>query len=419
VQKLDFTAKASFCTPSVRRMPTQELTKPTVLVVDDNPTNLQVLLESLKQTGFKILVARSGESAIQQAEYGKPDLILLDVMMPGMDGFETCRRLKSREAFRDVPVIFMTALTEVSDKIKGFQAGGVDYVTKPLQHEEVLARVATHLTMRRLQQQLQEQHLLLQEKHVQLQALNASKDKFFSIISHDLRSPLSAVLTGLRMLTDPKNELSDNERQDIVCDARDTTERLYMLLENLLTWSRLQRGLIEFTPRPLDVRPLLDQNAKLFASNAMQKHIAIRQTVTEPILICADRAMIDAVVRNLLSNALKFTNAQGMITISAMQQGEAIEIVIADTGIGMSAETLAKLFRLDVRYDQLGTAGEKGTGLGLNVCKEFVGKNGGSISVESELGRGTTFYMRFPQHCGDHEPFTATSASVPLARVCP
>ena len=235
-------------------MSTQELTKPTVLVVDDNPTNLQVLLESLKQTGSKILVARSGESAIQQAEYGKPDLILLDVMMPGMDGFETCRRLKTRDAFKEIPVIFMTALTETADKIKGFQAGGVDYVTKPLQHEEVLARVATHLTMRRLQQQLQEQHLLLQEKHAQLQAINASKDKFFSIISHDLRSPLSAVLVGLRMLTDPESGLSGEDKEDVIRDARDTTERLYDLLENLLVWSRIQRGLMEFAPRPLDAR---------------------------------------------------------------------------------------------------------------------------------------------------------------------
>lgn len=384
-------------------MSTQEPSKSTVLVVDDNPTNLQVLLESLRQTGFKILVARSGESAIQQAEYGKPDVILLDVMMPGMDGFETCRRLKTREALKDVPVIFMTALTETSDKIKGFQAGGVDYITKPLHHEEVLARVATHLTMRRMQQQLQEQHLLLQEKHAQLQAINASKDKFFSIISHDLRSPLSAVLTGLRMLTDSKNDLSGDEQQEIIHDARDTTERLYALLENLLAWARIQRGVMELTPRPLDMRPLLEQNARLFAANAAQKRIAIRQTVTEPILIYADRAMVDAVIRNLLSNALKFTEAQGTITISASQRDAAVEVAIADTGVGMSAETLAKLFRLDVRYDQPGTAGEKGTGLGLNVCKEFVEKNNGTISVESVPGTGTMFCLRFPKYCGERE----------------
>ena len=384
-------------------MSTQEPNKPTVLVVDDNPTNLQVLLESLRQTGVKILVARSGESAIQQAEYGKPDVILLDVMMPGMDGFETCRRLKTRETFKDVPVIFMTALTETSDKVKGFQVGGVDYITKPLHHEEVLARVSTHLTMRQMRQQLQEQHLLLQEKHAQLQAINASKDKFFSIISHDLRSPLSAVLTGLRMLTDSKNGLSGDEQQEIICDARDTTERLYALLENLLSWARIQRGVMEFAPRPLDMRPLLDQNARLFAANAAQKRIAICQTVTEPILICADRAMVDAVIRNLLSNALKFTEAHGTITISASQGDAAVEVAIADTGVGMSAETLAKLFRLDVRYDQPGTAGEKGTGLGLNVCKEFVEKNNGTISVESVPGTGTMFCLRFPKYCGERE----------------
>ena len=377
-------------------MATQATNKPTILVVDDNPTNLQVLLESLKRTGFKILVARTGESAIQQAEYGKPDLILLDVMMPGIDGFETCRRFKTLEAFKDIPIIFMTALTDTTDKLKGFQAGGVDYVTKPLQHEEVLARVVTHLTIRRLQQELRQQHALLQEQHAQLQALNASKDKFFSIISHDLRSPLSAVLVGLRLLTDTESRLTDNEKNELIRDSHRTVEQLYNLLDNLLVWSRLQRGLMEYAPQPLDLRPLFERNATLFAANAEQKQIAIRQTVAEPVIAFADSHMIDAIIRNLISNALKFTEARGAITLSACQNDQNVEITVADTGIGMDAEAVAKLFRLDVRYNQLGTAGEKGTGLGLNVCKEFAEKNGGSIAVESVVGAGTTFRVTLP-----------------------
>ena len=378
-------------------MATQATNKPTILVVDDNPTNLQVLLESLKRTGFKILVARTGESAIQQAEYGKPDLILLDVMMPGIDGFETCRRFKTLEAFKDIPIIFMTALTDTTDKLKGFQAGGVDYVTKPLQHEEVLARVVTHLTIRRLQQELRQQHALLQEQHAQLQALNASKDKFFSIISHDLRSPLSAVLVGLRLLTDTESRLTDNEKNELIRDSHRTVEQLYNLLDNLLVWSRLQRGLMEYAPQPLDLRPLFERNATLFAANAEQKQIAIRQTVAEPVIAFADSHMIDAIIRNLISNALKFTEARGAITLSARQNDQRVEMAVADTGIGMDAETVAKLFRLDVRYNQLGTAGEKGTGLGLNVCKEFAEKNGGSIAVESVVGAGTTFRVTLPK----------------------
>ena len=377
-------------------MATQATNKPTILVVDDNPTNLQVLLESLKRTGLKILVARTGESAIQQAEYGKPDLILLDVMMPGIDGFETCRRFKTLEAFKDIPIIFMTALTDTTDKLKGFQAGGVDYVTKPLQHEEVLARVVTHLTIRRLQQELRQQHALLQEQHAQLQALNASKDKFFSIISHDLRSPLSAVLVGLRLLTDTESRLTDNEKNELIRDSHRTVEQLYNLLDNLLVWSRLQRGLMEYAPQPLDLRPLFERNATLFAANAEQKQIAIRQTVAEPVIAFADSHMIDAIIRNLISNALKFTEARGAITLSARQNDQRVEMAVADTGIGMDAETVAKLFRLDVRYNQLGTAGEKGTGLGLNVCKEFAEKNGGSIAVESVVGAGTTFRVTLP-----------------------
>ena len=378
-------------------MATQATNKPTILVVDDNPTNLQVLLESLKRTGFKILVARTGENAIQQAEYGKPDLILLDVMMPGIDGFETCRRFKTLDAFKEIPIIFMTALTDTTDKLKGFQAGGVDYVTKPLQHEEVLARVVTHLTIRRLQQESREQHLALQEQHAQLQALNASKDKFFSIISHDLRSPLSSALVGLRLLTDPESRVSESEKEEILHDSRRTVEQLYSLLDNLLVWSRLQRGLMEYAPKQIDLQPLFERNATLFAANAEQKQIAIRQTVTAPIFAFADSQMIDTVIRNLISNALKFTEARGAITLSACQNDQNVEITVADTGIGMDAEAVAKLFRLDVRYNQLGTAGEKGTGLGLNVCKEFAEKNGGSIAVESIVGAGTTFRVTLPK----------------------
>ena len=153
---------------------------------------------------------------------------------------------------------------------------------------------------------------------------------------------------------------------------------------------------MEYAPQPLDLRPLFERNATLFAANAEQKQIAIRQTVAEPVIAFADSHMIDAIIRNLISNALKFTEARGAITLSARQNDQRVEMAVADTGIGMDAETVAKLFRLDVRYNQLGTAGEKGTGLGLNVCKEFAEKNGGSIAVESVVGAGTTFRVTLP-----------------------
>ena len=370
--------------------------KPTILIVDDTPANLRVLLDTLRDAGYKLLVACSGEAAIQQAEYARPDLILLDVMMPGINGFEACRQMKARAAIKDIPVIFMTALTDTTDKIQGFQAGGVDYITKPFQHEEVLARVTTHLTIRQLQQQLEAQNLLLQEKNVQLHALNASKDKFFSIIAHDLRSPMASVLIGMKMLTENIHTLGQPDRQEIVHDLQETVERLYGLLGNLLTWSRLQRGFMEYQPQQIELLPLVTQNIALFTANAEQKTIALRHTVIEPLTAYADANMVDTIIRNLLSNALKFTPAQGAVTISASASDHAVEVAVTDTGVGMTAAALNNLFRLDVRYNQRGTAGEQGTGLGLNLCKELVEKNGGRIWGESAVGRGTTFRFTLP-----------------------
>jgi two-component system, sensor histidine kinase and response regulator len=370
--------------------------KPIVLVVDDNPTNLQVLLDALKAAGLKILVARSGESALQQAEYAQPDLILLDVMMPGIDGFETCRRLKAHATLKDIPVIFMTALTDTADKITGFQVGGVDFITKPLQHEEVLARVTTHLTICNLQRQLQQQNLRLQEKNTQLAELNASKDKFFAIIAHDLRSPLATVLIGLRMLTTEVSDLPESERNGILQDVLQTTEVLHALIGNLLTWARLQRGMMEHQPQVVNLATLVAQNLALFHTNAQHKAITMHDRIPHPCMVYADPNMMDTIIRNLISNALKFTNAQGQITLAATVQTPLIEITVADTGIGMNADTLANLFRLDVRYNQRGTAGEKGTGLGLNLCQELIVKNDGRIWVESQVGHGTTFHFTLP-----------------------
>ncbi len=362
----------------------------TILIVDDNPTNLQVLLSSLQEIGFETLIAQSGEGALRQVKYAQPDLILLDVMMPGIDGFETCRRLKENNTTREIPVIFMTALSDTVDKIKGFEVGGVDYITKPFQHEEVLARVNTHLTILKLQQQIQ-------KKNEQLRELNASKDKFFSIIAHDLKTPFSALLGFTRTVADSVVNFSLDEMTEIFIDLQKSAENLYALLENLLSWSRIQRGVMEHQPDHIDVHELVVQNVTLFTPNAKQKQITLLNSVRKETFAYADKNMIDSVIRNLLSNALKFTDANGSVEVSATQEDQFIKVSIADTGVGICEEDISKLFRIDVKYKNPGTAGEEGTGLGLNLCKDLIEKNGGKIWVESDAGKGTTFRFTLPQ----------------------
>ncbi|GAK61277.1 response regulator receiver sensor signal transduction histidine kinase [Candidatus Vecturithrix granuli] len=388
------------------------MNKATILIVDDNTTNLNVLLDYLHDVGYKVLIAPNGEQALQQMQHVSPDLILLDVMMPGIDGFETCQRLKDKEKTKDIPVIFMTALTDTVDKIRGFAVGGVDYITKPFQHEEVLARVNAHLTIRNLQQELQkknedlekyadllagrnaqlhEKNLELDEKNAQLKILNADKDKFFSIIAHDLRNPLGALRELPQIIIENIETYTRDELIRMILLQRDAAKNLFALLENLLTWSRIQRGMIEYQPQQLNLEHVIARNISLMKPQAEQKQIRLTSLVQEHIPILADYNMIDTVIRNLISNALKFTKEGGSIEVSIAHNDEFAEIAVADTGIGIKEQYIAKLFRIDEQYRRIGTANEKGTGLGLILCKEFVEKHGGRIWVESEVGKGSIF----------------------------
>ncbi len=355
----------------------------TILLVDDKPDNLDVLLAYLHDAQLRMLVAQSGEEAIHITERFLPDLILLDVMMPpGIDGFETCLRLKANDATREIPVIFITALSDVNDKIQGFQVGGVDYITKPLRHEEVLARVHTHL--------------LLRQQRRQLEIENAAKNKFFSIIAHDLRGPLHSI----HELVKANKELLERQEFDQIKKLLDleyaATENLTKLLENLLTWARIQQGTIEFRPQTLNIGHLCRYTIEVLKPTAHQKQITLTSDLPGEALVLADMNMVETIVRNLVSNAIKFTPAGGNITISMKHAQHAVTIAITDTGIGIESDVLPKLFDIDRKYHRAGTAHEKGTGLGLILCKEFVERHGGTIQVKSELNHGSTFSFTLP-----------------------
>lgn len=369
-----------------------------ILVVDDDPDNLGVLFEYLNDEGFKVLLIQSSGNALVQAEQKQPDIILLDILMPEMDGFETCQRLKNNVRTKDIPIIFMTALSDTVNKVRGFQVGAVDYITKPFQQEEVLARVNAHLTIRKLQQQLEAKNALLEQQVAQLQEVNASKDKFISMISHDLQSPFSSLRGLIQFTAENIGEYNKNELENIMDLLGNSTENLYSLIENLLTWSRIQRGVLEHCPQHIDLREVVVQNMALFTQNAEDKQITFRNLIEEKMTVYADSNMVNAVLRNLVSNALKFTNVGGIVAFSATPGKEFVEVAVSDNGIGIGKEHLPKLFRIDSRYKRLGTAREKGTGLGLILCKEFVEKNGGQIWIESDSGQGAAVKFTLPIH---------------------
>lgn len=375
----------------------------TLLLVDDTPENLMVALDALDDSGFNISVARSGVEALKLLEHFLPDIILLDVMMPGIDGFETCRRLKSNDRTKDVPVIFLTARTDMKDQLTGFAVGGVDYLTKPFRREELLARVNTHVMLRRQHQQLQDQNIRLQKQNElimrqqeELREVNACKDKFIAIISQDLQQPFAGIFVLSEQIKHHVHPLHDAEILDLANQLQDAVENYHALLQNLLTWTKLQQGLLVRNVQPVELHLLVQRNIALATPLVQQKQIALTHPPLERIIIEADQEMLDTVIRNLLSNAIKFTKPGGTVTIAMKYTEAMVEISVSDTGIGIAPETLSILFRPGANIQQPGTNGEKGTGVGLFLCNEFVALHGGRLEVESQVNQGSTFRVTLP-----------------------
>ncbi len=236
----------------------------------------------------------------------------------------------------------------------------------------------------------------VKQQNLQLVDLNATKDKFFSIISHDLKGPLNSLTSFSGLLINHTDSLSKDEIKMLAKDLDKSLKNLFALLENLLEWSRSQTGNIEFKPEPFDLTALLKQNQELLTQQAQNKKITIELSQDQPVLVVAHRHSINTVVRNLISNAIKFTPADGTISLKAVQAGQMVSVSIADNGVGMTPEVMEKLFRIDTKHTTKGTADEKGTGLGLILCRDFIEKNGGTIRVESEDGKGSVFHFTVP-----------------------
>jgi signal transduction histidine kinase len=253
-----------------------------------------------------------------------------------------------------------------------------------------------YLQKRRLNKQLKAINARVEAQNIELQNLNATKDKFFSILGHDLKGPLNSLTSFSNLLINYFDSLSKEEIQTLAKDLDKSIKNLFSLLNNLLEWARSQTGNIDFTPSQFDVASVITETAELLAAQAAAKQIQIQLVPTQALMVSAHKQSITTVIRNLISNAIKFTPLGGIITVQATQAGGAVRVSVADTGVGMNKSVMDKLFRLDAKHSTLGTAQEKGTGLGLILCKDFVEKNGGHIGVTSEEGKGSEFYFTVP-----------------------
>jgi two-component system sensor histidine kinase/response regulator len=372
--------------------------QPTVLIVDDIAENIQVLGNILDEKDIEFSYANSGREALEAVFYSKPDLILLDVNMPGMSGFEVCKKLKEGAETKDIPVIFLTAKTEPEDIIEGFSAGGVDYICKPFNSKELISRVETHLELSKSRQIMASQNQELDKLNAELKEIVATKDKFFSIIAHDLKEPFNTIIGFSNLLLKTIDQNEPAQIKEMVRHIFNSSIHGFELLNNLLEWSRSQTGRIEFKPDYLTIKEVILSVTGLLKDTADKKKIELSIIDENDLTVWADSKMVATVLRNLVTNALKFTRPGGKIIISCMDNQDNARLSVEDNGTGMGKEQLEKLFRIDTHYSTPGTENERGTGLGLLLCKEFIKRHGGEILVESEPGKGSRFSFSLPKH---------------------
>lgn len=378
---------------------TSDVDKGLVLIVDDLPENVLLIDKTLIKKGYRTIVVNNGMDALIRAKENKPDLILLDILMPLMDGFEICERLKSDPDTERIPVIFLTALNDINYIVNGFSSGGVDYITKPFNIPELLARIKIHIELKQLHDsntgyinKLYDKNRELSEARQKLTELNTQKDKFFSILAHDLKNPFQGLIKTTEYIVKNSSSLEKDEIVDTVNDLHKSADSMFKLLENLLTWSRVQLGRITLEKTNQNLMQLVNNISSIFTENLKQKNIKLVTNINEQLVGYFDVNIIHTVLRNLLSNAIKFSFPNGTIEISARQSDENhIRVKVRDHGTGMTAEEIQKLFRIDTNKSIPGTLGEAGTGLGLVLCKELIEKNGGTIEVLSDKGQFTEF----------------------------
>ena len=371
----------------MRESPSPELGSPSILVVDDTPANLQMLADILKLRGYRARPVPSGRLALMAAKADPPDLILLDVNMPEMDGYEVCAELKRDPSLAAIPVIFISAYGETVDKMRAFSAGGLDYITKPFHVEEVEARIAVHLQLRRQQREL-ESSLAKQRE------LEAMRDTMVHMIVHDLRAPLTAVFNYLDLVREQEAGFISPESIQNLDLAMKASRWMVQMVGVLLDASKIESGQMVLRLVDCDVGEVIAEAIDAIRSLADEKNVlyeAVR------VRACVDRDAIARVVQNLVTNAVKLTPPGGDVQVSLQTTASALRIAVSDHGPGIAVEHHPKIFE---KFGQLDTNIRQSipsSGLGLYFCKLAVEAHGGRIGVDSEVGKGSTFWFELPR----------------------
>ncbi len=361
-----------------------------ILIVDDVMSNVLLLKVLLTNERFSIVTANNGRQALEQVEKERPDLLLLDVMMPDLNGFEVAQILKGNPETSDIPIIFLTALNATTDIVKGFEAGANDFISKPFNKEELIIRVTHQISLVAAKR-------LLMKRTQELQSTIAGRDRLYSVIAHDLRSPLGSIKMMLDMLTlKLPAEKIGKEMHEMLTLANQTTEELFSLLDNLLKWTKSQIGRLNVVYQDIEIVEVVSSVVDIFEKVAGLKNITLREEKDQPLPVFADIDMLKTVIRNLLSNAIKFSQPGSEVLIRMEEQDGMAVVSVQDHGCGIDEEGQQKLLHTDTHYSTFGTNNEEGSGLGLLLCQDFVQKNGGKLWFTSKKGEGSTFSFSIP-----------------------
>ncbi len=361
-----------------------------ILVVDDTIANLRLLISLLEAAGYCANGAADGETALMICENKPPELILLDIRMPEMDGFEVCHRLKQNEKTRNIPVIFISALDDVDDKVKGFEVGAVDYITKPFRSNEVLARVSSHISLFRMRQEIE-------QANVKLHELDKLKSMFIASMSHELRTPLNSIIgfSGI-LLQGISGELNPQQKDDVQRINR-SGNHLLELISDVIDISKIEAGRVEVSPQQVSLQELIQEAVDNILPIAKEKNMSIKIHADASPQIVTDHKYLLQCLLNLLSNAIKYSE-QGTVQIHVHSDNDYIQIAVEDNGIGISEENITRVFDAFERLENHIKLQAGGTGLGLYLTKKIVTELlQGKIEAKSQVNVGSTFSLYIPQ----------------------
>ena len=368
-----------------------------VLVIDDQVENIRVLINILREYNYKTAVATNGREALEFVEKTLPDIILLDIMMPGMDGYEVCRKLKENPVTREIPVIFLTALNTINDMVKGFEVGGIDYISKPFKQEELLVRMKTHIDLRNSQK-------IIEEQNKRLVQINNEKNEIMSLVAHDLKNPINTIVGFAKLVAKQKDHLELDEIGEYLTDIQVSAETMFQIVNNLLDINSLEEGKMNFYFSQFNVDDVIAGHIEHYNVIAEEKNIEIVfEAGSDNKIITSDINKFRQIFDNLLSNAVKFTPHNKKVYVRTFiekdeNNTERISFSIRDEGPGISEEDRKLIFRKFAKLSARPTGNENSTGLGLSIVKKLLENLEGEIDFRSKLNEGTEFIVKIPKN---------------------